>query len=363
MSTSIGQYGDAGASLILAAGIKNMAQTQETLSWETSAGTLSETYAGLGSNRTSALDITPQITQVEAWQTNVSSAQSSLTISASAVQQIVSLAQTLDSNILSISGTTQSSSVSTVATEAKTALTDLASTLNTSDGTGYVFAGQDTNVPPVKDTSSISSGTLATEIASIVSTLSTAGASSVMQGATDAASDNTSSVSVFSSNLSVSATDASKLQKSVLTGSNTTADLGIVATQATGGTSSTSTSPTTGSPIRDLMRDMMVVSSMSGMDSSTTGYADLVSQLHSSLQSTISELTNTESSIGVTQDSLTSRSTMLSSMKSMLETQLSTARDADIAAVATQTSALNTRLQASYTLVSDMKNMSLANYI
>lgn len=358
MSTSIGQYGQVGSALILAAGIKQMAESQETLSWETSAGTLSETYAGLGSSRSSALSLTPKITQIESYQSNVSSAQSSLTITASALSQIVSMAQTLDSNILSISGTTTSTAVTGVADEAQTALTDLATTLNTSDGTGYVFAGQASTAPPIKDTSTISSGTLATEISSIVSSLSTSGATSVMEQATAAAGNNTSSVSVFSSNLSVTGTDATSLQKSVLTGSDSATELGVVATQ---GTDSSSTS--TGSPIRDLMRDMMIASSLSGMSSSTSGYSDLVSQLHSSLQTTISQITNMETSVGVTQDALTTRSTLLTNMKSMLTTQLGDSRDADLATVATQTSALNTRLQASYTLISDMKNMSLASYL
>ncbi|MCE2576806.1 flagellin [Komagataeibacter sp. FNDCR2] len=364
MSTSIGQYGDSGAFRILDAGIDSMTQTQENLSWETSAGTLSETYAGLGSNRTSALSITPQITQVEAWQNNVTNAQNSLTVSATAVQQIVSLAQNLNTNILSITGSSSSSTISDIATQAQSALTDLGATLNTSDGTGYVFAGQDSTEPPLTNASSLASGSLATAISAAVSTLGTSGASSVMTAATDAANSNIGSV--FSSSLTTLSGDetiaekAASLQKSVLTGSNTATEVGIVATQGSG---LTSTSPSTGSPIYDLMRDMMVVSSMSGMSSSTSGYSDLVSQLHTSLQSTIAQLTDMESSVGVTQDNLTSQTTLLSSMQSMMTTQLSNARDADIAAVATQTSALNTRLQASYTLVSDMKSMSLADYI
>jgi flagellar hook-associated protein 3 FlgL len=363
MSTTIGQYGDFGASLILTSGITEMQQQQQTLTWEASAGTLSETYAGLGSTRASAISLTPQITQVAAWQSNVTNAQNTLSVTADSLTQIVSLAQSLSTNLLSITGSTTGAGVTAVADSATSALSELGTILNTSDGTGYVFAGQDTTEPPLTNPSSLSSSALATQIASLVSALSTSGASSVMEDATTAAADNTAGVSVFSSQLSVSpGAGAASLQTSVVTGSDTSTEVGIVATQGSSSASAV-TSTSTGSPIRDLMRDMMVVSSLSGMSPSTSGYSDLVGQLTTSLQSTVTQLTDMESSVGATQDTLTANSTLLTSMNSMLTSQLSDARDADIGLVATQTSELNTRLEASYTLVSDMKKLSLASYI
>ncbi|MBM9402640.1 flagellin [Gluconacetobacter azotocaptans] len=359
MSTSIGQYGNAGAALILAAGIKEMTLSQQTLSWQQSAGTLSETYAGLGSTRASAISLTPKITQVQAWQSNVSSAQNNLSATSTALQQIVTQAQALATSLLSIGGTTTPTTVAAATTQAQDALTALATTLNTSNGVGYVFAGQASTEPPLKDPTSISSGTLATTIAGIVGSLgSSEDPASVMTKTTTAAADNTDSVSVFSASLSVSGSAATALQQSVLTGDNTATVIGTVATQ---GTSATSNS--TGSPIRDLMRDMMIVSSMNGMSSSTNGFSDLVNQLHSSLESTISQLTDMETSVGVTQNALTSRSTLLSNMETMLKTALGSSRNVDIAEVATQSSNLSTSLKASYILVADMKDMTLASYI
>ncbi|WP_234394959.1 hypothetical protein [Acetobacter papayae] len=51
MSTTIGQYGGDGASIILNAAIDNITLQQQQNSWQTSAGTLAETYAGVGDSR------------------------------------------------------------------------------------------------------------------------------------------------------------------------------------------------------------------------------------------------------------------------------------------------------------------------
>ncbi|MBO1324652.1 flagellin [Acetobacter sp. TBRC 12305] len=362
MSTSIGGYGNTGTSIILSAGIKQMTLEQQALTWETSGGTLSETYAGLGASRSTVIALAPRITQITAWQGNISTAQNNLTMTSSALADMVTQAQALSTNLLSIMGTTESSTVTSVATEAQTALTQLGNTLNTSNGVGYIFAGQDSSEPPIPDgASSLDSSSLATQIASIVSTLSTAGASSVMEQATTAAMDNDSGTSVFSTSLSVSAEDADDLSASVITGSSSSTTMGIVATQSS--TSSSASATSTGSPIRDLMRDMMVMSAMSGMSSSTPGYSDLVTQLNTSLQTTISQLGEMEATVGTTQSSLTSTSSTLTNVQTMLETQVTNIQGADIAQVATETSALSTNLEASYELIAKMKSMTLASYI
>ncbi|MFT9015090.1 MAG: flagellin [Acetobacter sp.] len=362
MSTSVGQYGSSGTSIILSAAIKQMTLEQQNITWEQSGGTLSETYAGLGASRSTVIALAPRITQITAWQSNISTAQNNLSITATALTSMVTQAQALSTNLTSITGTTQSSAVTSVAIEAQNALTVLGNTLNTSNGLGYIFAGQDSSEAPVPGgASSLATSSLATQISSMVSTLGTSGASTVLENATTAAADNSSGTSVFSSALSVSSDDADSLATSVITGSGTSSLMGIVATQNS--TSSTASSTSTGSPIRDLMRDMMIVSAMSGLSSNSAGYSDLVTQLNSSLKTTISQLVEMESTVGTTQSGLTSSASTLTSVQTMLKAQVSDIQGADIAQVATESSALSTNLEASYQLIAKMKNMSLADYI
>lgn len=365
MSTSIGQYGASAASLVLAAGVQELTNAQTTLAWQTSSqGIVAQTYAGLGTSRSSVFNLTPKITQVQAWQTNITNAQNSLTVTATALKQIVSLAQTMAANLLGISGTSESSTVSTVATEASSTLDQIATALNTSTGAGYVFAGQTSTEAPVQDPSSVSSGSLSTSIASKLRTQLAAGASGtyILSVATTAMNSDST---VFSSNIS-DATDATASlnkangqQTSTITGSSTTSKYGIVATQG----STTGSSTSTGSPIKDLMRDMMLISGMSGLSSSNTGYTDLVNQLHTSLVNTTNQLINMETTVGAQQNALTARATMLTNTTTALTTQLENARMTNIAQVALQTTSVQTSLKASFMLIADMKDMSLANYL
>ncbi|MFT8655687.1 MAG: flagellin [Acetobacter papayae] len=366
MSTSISQYGGGGSSIILSAAIDNIALAQETNTWQTSADTLSETYAGLGDSRATAISLNPKITQVAAWQTNITNAQTTLSVTSTALTQIVSLAQSLSTSLTSVTGTSSETAVGTVVEDAQGLLSELATTLNTTSGSSYVFAGQNSTEAPITDTSTIGdssiAGSLASAIATAVSGLTATNSSDVLEEAT-AASDPSSSAaatSVFSSDLSVSATAASDLRSSVVTGESATT-VGVVATQAS--TTSSESSTSTGSPIRDLIRDLMVVSSMSGMSSETSGYTDLVTELNTSLTTTIGQLTDMEAQVGVEQSNLTSRATMLTSVTTMLTDQLGDARDADLAVAATTATTLKTQLSASYSLVADMKGMTLASYL
>jgi flagellar hook-associated protein 3 FlgL len=111
------------------------------------------------------------------------------------------------------------------------------------------------------------------------------------------------------------------------------------------------------------MSDLMVVASLGGMSSETDGYTDLVTKLNTSLNTTIGQLTDMEAQVGVQQSALTTRATALTSITTMLKDQLSNAREADAASAITATTTLKTQLEASFTLVADMKNMSLASYL
>jgi flagellar hook-associated protein 3 FlgL len=362
MSTSIGQYGASAANLVLTAAVQELTNAQTTLAWQTSNnGITAETFAGLGSSRTNVFELTPKITQVNAWQSNITSAQNSLTVTASALKQIVSLAQSMATSLLSIGGSSSTSAVNTVATEASSSLGQLATVLNTSNGTGYVFAGQSSTEAPVTDPSSVVSGTTSSQIAPLMA--SGASIDSILQQATTLMNGDSS---IFSSTISspTSAADSLALAKSqqtsTITGDSAASHYGIVATQ---GNPADANATSTGSPIKDLMRDMMLVSGMQGMSSTSPGYSDMIAQLHTSLVSTTNQLISMETAVGAQQNALTARSTLLTNTATALQTQLDNARTTDIGMVAIQSANVQTSLKASFMLIANMKDMSLANYL
>lgn len=360
MSTTIGQYGASGTLYVLEQAISNL-NTQETnLSGEASTGVTSTSYAGLGDNRSAALSLEPQITAVSAWQNSITAAQGTLSTTQTALTQISSMVTTLQTNLLSLSGSLGQSELKSIVSTATSDLATLGTLLNTSSGSGYVFAGTDANDPPVTDPSGLSTSSLAQATSSVVSTLSSSSAASVLEQATALATGTGSNAgySVFSSALSVDGTSASSLQSSAVIGLNDTVSVGMIATQ---GSDATATS--TGSPIRDLIRNLMVVASLGSADTSSTQFSDLVSSLQTSTSSISTSLTNEEGTLGISQNSLSSQSTMLSTMSTMLNTQLDNAKSADLASVSVQTTAIQNQLEASYSLVASLKSMTLASYI
>lgn len=370
MSTSVGLYGASGTAYVLQQAVSTLTDQQTALVAQATTGVVSDTYAGLGDQRGQALSLQPQITAISTWQTSISGAQTNLSVTQSALTEITSLNTTLQNDLLSLNGTYGKETLATVAASAKTALSELGDYLNAQGSTGYVFAGTDVNNAPVTDAGGLANSTLATATSDVVSQLDTLGASSVLETATSYASSGatytsadgtTVNLSVFSSALSTDPSSAKGLETKAVVGQSSVINVGMVATEGTTPTSSQTT--TTGSAIRDLMRNLMIVASLGSADTSSSNFSDLVTQLKASTNTVGTELSNQEGTLGLMQSSLTTQSTNLSTMSTMLTSQLSDIKDVDIAAVSVQTGNVQDQLMASYTLISDLKGMTLASYI
>ncbi|WP_243443905.1 hypothetical protein [Asaia prunellae] len=180
MSNAINQYGGSALSLILEAGVRTLSAQQEAATWQSSTGVVGATYADLGASRATVLNLTPKITQVQSWQSNISAGQTTLSVTATALNQFVAEAQSLATNLLGVSGTATTSQVAAAASSAQSALESMKTLLNTSDGTNYVFAGTDTTTAPIKGQGSLSTSTLAQQIAEGVKTLDGTNASTLL---------------------------------------------------------------------------------------------------------------------------------------------------------------------------------------
>lgn len=361
MSMSISQYGSTAMNTILNTGIKNIENEQELVTWQSSEGTLSQSIAGLGDNRQAALALSPKLSEIQSYQTNLTTVQSRLSLSSSALNQIVALAQDLNTQTLRMHSSNAGSQALTTAAadSADHGLSLLGSLLNTTDANRYVFSGTASDEPPILAPSQLTSSPLAKNISKIVSGLNSTNADDVFTATTTAAADNSVGMSVFSSALSLTSVQATQLRSTSLIGTNgASTTTGPVATE--GGPASKNS---TGSPIRDLIRDMMVISSMRKMDDTKPGYHALIQQLHTSLSNAANQLIDMETSIGTTQNTLTRQQGAFTSLNVMIKEQLSTAMDANLAEVATRSADLNLRLKASFMLIANTQSMTLASYM
>src|ERR1022692_4098124 len=115
----------------------NVRQQLQTLTNQVSTGLISTSYAGLGSGAAVSLDLSPEIANLQTWQTNINQATGPMQVTQTAMTQLQPIAQSFYSQLQTINGT-QSSSVDKIPASARSALQDVAALLDTTDGNTYV---------------------------------------------------------------------------------------------------------------------------------------------------------------------------------------------------------------------------------
>ncbi|MBV8914917.1 MAG: hypothetical protein JOZ05_18000 [Acetobacteraceae bacterium] len=289
---------------------------------QAATGRVSDTYAGLGSQARTSLDLRPTIAHQAVWQSNIDAATARMSVaqnSLDAISQIASdfYAKTNDINSL---GTSE---VSSIASAAKSALQQVGQLLNTKSGDIYVFAGQDTANPPIPNTDP------------------TAMAAALLA--------NPPTTAPFSSTIGtavpqVEVGQGQRMQVGVLANANTLA---------------VSSPPTSGSYMRDIMTSL---ATLANLTDGPTAQATAQS-VRAQLSSAITAIGQESGALGNVQSTLTQRQTALSETSTALSTQLSSVEDVDVAAALTKASSLQTQLQASYQIIAGTKDLTLASYI
>ena len=296
----------------------HLAQTQEQIA----SGLVSTTYSGLGNQARTALSLAPQVAQQTTWSSNIDAATGQLQVTQSALSGISSIASSFFAKVNSFD-TADPTSIQQIQVSAKNALSQVAQLLNSKAGDAYVFSGQDTANPPVTttDPTVLSTDLLASDTAT----------------------------PPFSSTIS-------STPPKIEVGHNEWSSIGLIANQ---NTYATSTAPTTGSYMRDIMRSLASLTTL-GTGSVATA---TITDVRSRLSSAISAIGTEQGALGTIQNTLTQKQTILSSFSTTLTAQLSSVEDVDAAAAITRASSLQTQLQASYQIIAKTSTLSLANYL
>jgi len=120
---------------------------------------------------------------------------------------------------------------------------------------------------------------------------------------------------------------------------------------------------TTGSYMRDLMRALATLGSMTSSQINDPGFAGLVQDTGTSLTNAVSAMAVDVGVLGNTQSNLTTTQTQLSDTATALTSQLSSVQDVDMAQTISSLTATQTQLQASYRLISGETSLSLVNFL
>jgi flagellar hook-associated protein 3 FlgL len=336
-------------------------QQLDTLTEQVSTGLVSQTYAGLGSGASLALDLNPQLTALQTYQQNIGQATGSMQLTQTAMTQIQQIAATFAGDIPNLNGL-DASEVDSVASQANTALQQVADLLNTQDAGNYVFAGQDSGNPPVPSGDAILSSGFYTQINAAVAGLSANGASATAAATLGIAQSNTAGTSPFSTYLSqpVGGISAAVVQ----TGEGGTVQTGLLASgNSVAQSSGVSTGTSTGSYMRDLLRALATLGSLSSSQVNDPNFAALVQATGTSLNGAVNAMADDVGVLGDTQAGLAATQTQLSDTATALSGQLSSVQDVDMASALSKLTGMQTQLQASYRLITSENSLSLLNFL
>jgi flagellar hook-associated protein 3 FlgL len=351
-----------GLTAIAMQGASAIQQQITQLTEQASTGKQADAYDGLAPGATqTALSLQPQVAALTTTQNNISSATAQMGVTQTTLTQISSIASGFYTQLADLNGLSPGETDS-IAASAQQALQQVAELLDTQQGGSYIFAGTDSSNPPVPDASNILSSGFYTQISASVAALGTNGAAATAATAITIAASNTTGTSPFSATLSQPAATVNANLPQVATGDGTTATVGIAASANAFGPSTGS--DTTGSYMRDIMMSLAEIGSLTdAQQNSGADVTGLVTSLYGTLGGAITALNQDAGVLGNTQTSLTNQASTMASTQTALTSQVSNVEDANMATVISNITEVQSRLEASYKLVSELSSLSLAQYL
>ena len=349
-------YGPRG-SVIAQAGL--VRDKLDMLTRQSASGQVAATYGGLGNGAAISLSLRPEITRIAAWQSNIDAVQGRMEVAQASLEQIGAIASDFRARTADLNGLS-ATMVDSVAAAAREALRSVAGLLNARHGDRYVFAGQDGANAPVPQAESILSSGFFTDISAAVAGLG-GGAAAVIASTMTTASSNTAGISPFSDALSQPAASLEVLNDVVPVGDGVAVQVGILASANDEAVSAGSS--TTGSHIRDILRALATLGSLSGDQMADPAFAEVVADTRTSLEGAISALAVDAGVLGNRQAALAETRTRLGETATVLQGQVANVEDVDMADVLSRLSLTQTQLQASYQLLAGLQSLSLTKFL
>jgi flagellar hook-associated protein 3 FlgL len=272
----------------------------------------------------------------------------------SSTQNVLSNLQSSAQTVLNalISNTDQNGAATSLQDVAQNALQSLTEQLNTTVDGQYIFGGINSGQAPITDYYG-SSAANQTAVNNAFSTYF-------------GFSQSSSSVSSITS---AQMSDFLSTQFSGLfQGANWTSDWSAasdttISSQISDAQTLTTSVSANQSTFQDLAQAYTMVASLGTANLSADALQTLVTQATTLVQDGISGLTNIQTGLGVTQDNITSANNQMSVQMNILTTQIDNLEQVNPYQASTQVTDLQTQIETSFSLTSQLQKLSLVNYI
>ena len=331
-----------------------------TLTEQAATGLVSPTFGGLGAAAATNIGLGTEVTQQQALIGGITAADGQLGLTQSTLSEIGGIAQNFVSQAGELTNA-DPSSVTAVAGAAQAALQQLTGLLDTQNGGNYLFGGAQPGTAPVPNPDQILSSGFYTQIQTAVQGLATNGATATIAATQAIAASNAAGTTPFSAYLSQPASQLQGDLQQVPIGNGQYETIGVV---ASANTAAVSTGPsTTGSYVRDLMRALATLGSMTSGQVTATGFTSLVQDTIGTLQGVVGAVADEQAILGGRQNVIDQAGTVMTTLNTSLQSQIGAIQDVNVAQVSTQLSQTQASLQASYKMIANLSTNTLLNYL
>lgn len=324
----------------------SLAQAQQ----EVSTGTYADVGLSLGAQSSQDIDLRDQESLLKTFSTtnnlaatNLSSAQNALTdFMTSANKMLDALTSSINQNGVGPA----------LQQQAQSALQDLVSGLNSNADGIYLFAGTNTSVAPITDYYASGSANQA----AVNSAFSSAFGFS--QSDSDVANITPSQMQSFLSGQFASLFQGTSWS-SDWSSANDTSLTSEISPSQTVPTSVSANNPA----FQDLMQAYTMLASVGTQNLSSATLQTVVSNAENLLNNGIAALTNVQANLGTSQNAITDANNQMTVEMNVLSTQIGNLEGVDPLQASTEVTNLQTQIETSYELTSQLSQLSLVKYL
>lgn len=352
----------------------NAMSVQERLSLaqlQSTSGYKAETWGGYAPQAKALIDVNTEIARRKAYVSAIDLAGPRLETVQTALTRVDTLVGDLRKRALAAIGTGPVD-LKAIRQEALSALGEIATMLNTDTGGRHVFGGSDNTNPPIPAGQAIAGGaggpSLFGDIAARLATLDgTPGntLNDVWNDLTLFAADDAAGRTVFSAALS--ATTPAGIQDeaapTALVEDGHRIAVGLRTPAFKDPALAAADPDSTGSWMRDLIRNVMVLATVPDALAANGELAGLMQEVADSLDATQTRLNGDASTLGAVQNTLEAVRDRHTTMIDTLKAHRSDIQDVDLTEVSARLTLLRTQLESSWSLLGMLDEMSLARFI
>ncbi|MCM2291381.1 flagellar hook-associated family protein [Allorhizobium sp. BGMRC 0089] len=326
---------------------------------EVTTGEYADVGTQLGAQTSSAVDLTRDSLRLQSLSDANSIADTRLSASQAALDQILSAAQTLQSTYVSIGNNTDNATLTTAQQTATNALNTFTSAANTSANGEYLFSGINTDVKPMADYNAVDSdGNVSSAKQAFDDAFQSYFGMSVNDSATSSITSDQMKDFLENTLEPMFTTDTSGWTDNWSSASDTTVSSRISKTEVVQ-TSSTANS----NGFRYMGLASVIGEEMLSMNLSTDTRSTMVNKAIDYTGKAITGIQNEQTQLGLSQQRIKDANDSLSSQKDIIETQLTSLTGVDAYEASTKLNNLQSLIETSYTLTARLQKLSLVDYL